>query len=74
MIKKNLINFFLDFPTVVSICPASKKEVTFDGVPIPEALARLESEGADVVTLNCARGPKTMLPLIEKCRAVCKVL
>lgn len=65
---------YSDLPNVVSICATSKKEITFDEVPVPEALARLESEGADVVALNCARGPKTMLPLIEKCKAVCKVM
>lgn len=59
---------------MVSICPVDGPGlVTFDGVPIPEALRRLEEEGADVVTLNCQRGPETMIPLIEQCKAVCKV-
>jgi len=74
MFQTFLLVCYADLPNVVSICATSKKEITFDEVPVPEALARLESEGADVVALNCARGPKTMLPLIEKCKAVCKVM
>ena len=34
---------------------------TFD-----EACRRLEAAGADVVGLNCSRGPATMLPLLER--------
>ena len=59
---------------VVSLCPVSRDGTyTFDGIPIEEALRRLEEEGADVVCLNCQRGPQTMIPLMKKCRAVCKV-
>ncbi|KAJ8025150.1 Betaine--homocysteine S-methyltransferase 1 [Holothuria leucospilota] len=39
---------------------------TLDGVELTEAMKRLESAGADVVGLNCFRGPDTMIPLIEK--------
>jgi betaine-homocysteine S-methyltransferase len=39
---------------------------TFDGVPAAEACKRLAAAGADVVGLNCMRGPSTMLPLIEQ--------
>src|SRR5207245_2832455 len=45
--------------------------VTFDGLPVEEACRRLESAGADVVGLNCIRGPRTMLPLLERIRAKC---
>jgi betaine-homocysteine S-methyltransferase len=38
--------------------------VTFDGVPLVEACRRLADAGADVVGLNCMRGPDTMLPLL----------
>jgi betaine-homocysteine S-methyltransferase len=38
--------------------------VTFDGVALVEACRRLEAAGADVVGLNCMRGPATMLPLL----------
>ena len=41
------------------------KPATLDGVEVGEALRRLEAAGADVVGLNCARGPATMLPLFE---------
>jgi betaine-homocysteine S-methyltransferase len=33
-----------------------------------DACARLEQAGADVVGLNCIRGPRTMLPLIARIR------
>lgn len=39
-----------------------------DGVPLEEAVQRLEQAGADVVGLNCARGPRTMLPEVERIR------
>ena len=47
--------------------------VTFDGVAIPEACRRLEAAGADVVGVNCARGPDTMIPLMKEVRKACKV-
>ncbi|KAL6080588.1 Homocysteine S-methyltransferase family protein [Balamuthia mandrillaris] len=40
--------------------------LTMDGLSPEEACKKLEEAGADVVGLNCARGPKTMLPLLEK--------
>ena len=46
---------------------------TTDDVPYPQALRELEELGADVVGLNCGRGPATMLPLLKECRKVCKV-
>lgn len=33
-----------------------------------DTCARLEQAGADVVGLNCARGPRTMLPMIRRIR------
>lgn len=39
---------------------------TLDDVEITEAMKRLEAAGADVVGLNCARGPETIIPLMEK--------
>ncbi|XP_076466823.1 betaine--homocysteine S-methyltransferase 1-like [Babylonia areolata] len=47
-------------------------DMTLDDVPIPQALRQLEEMGADVVGLNCGRGPSTMLPLLRQCRQVCK--
>ena len=46
---------------------------TTDDVPHPQALRELEELGADVVGLNCGRGPATILPLLKECRKVCKV-
>jgi len=43
-----------------------------DGVPIGKACRQLEEQGADVVGLNCARGPATMLPLLREVRQACK--
>jgi len=37
-----------------------------------EAMKRLEQAGADVVGLNCARGPRTMMPLLKKIREAVK--
>jgi len=39
---------------------------TRDGWTVAEAGRRLADAGADVVGLNCARGPRTMLPLLEE--------
>ena len=39
-----------------------------DGVSFLDSCRRLEQAGADVVGLNCARGPSTMLPLVEQIR------
>lgn len=41
---------------------------TRDGLSVAEACGRLEQAGADVVGLNCARGPRTMLPLLGPIR------
>ena len=42
---------------------------TAEGWSPEEACERFEDAGADVVGLNCTRGPETMLPLIERVRA-----
>jgi betaine-homocysteine S-methyltransferase len=39
-----------------------------EGMPMHEACRRLQDAGADVVGLNCSRGPATMLPAIERIR------
>ncbi len=43
-------------------------EETRDGWAPEEACRRLADAGADVVGLNCIRGPRTMLPLIARIR------
>lgn len=45
-----------------------KDEDTYEGVPIADALRKLQAAGADVVGLNCHRGPRTMLPAIKAIR------
>jgi betaine-homocysteine S-methyltransferase len=42
---------------------------TREGWSPEDACKRLEDAGADVVGLNCSRGPQTMLPLLERIRA-----
>jgi betaine-homocysteine S-methyltransferase len=39
-----------------------------EGPPMEEACRRLQDAGAEVVGLNCSRGPATMLPAIERIR------
>ena len=51
-------------PAVVTLA-IHREPVTREGVEPAEACARLADAGADVVGLNCIRGPKTMLPLLE---------
>ncbi|XP_061178821.1 S-methylmethionine--homocysteine S-methyltransferase BHMT2-like [Saccostrea echinata] len=58
-------------PSVVSLVPHGK-DITSDGLTFPEACKKLEEAGADVVGLNCCRGPKTMMPLIKDIRKACK--
>ena len=46
----------------------------FDGFSYPDACLELEKAGADVVGLNCTRGPETIIPLMREIRKVCKVM
>ena len=45
-----------------------REPVTRDGWSPGEACTLLEEAGADVVGLNCIRGPRTMLPLLREVR------
>lgn len=56
-----------ELPSLVSF--ASSGDRTIDGYEFDEACKRLEAEGADVVGLNCSRGPQTMLRIIDRIRA-----
>jgi betaine-homocysteine S-methyltransferase len=58
-------------PAVVTFA-MHQEELTRDGHTPAEACQRLEAAGADVVGLNCHRGPATMLPLIRQIRAAVK--
>ena len=54
-------------PAVVTLI-AHKDPRMRDGASPAEACKRLEAAGADVVGLNCGRGPQTLLPLLAKVR------
>ena len=54
-------------PAVVTLT-AHKDPDMRDGVSPAEACSHLEAAGADVVGLNCSRGPRTMLPLLKQVR------
>lgn len=58
-------------PAVITLTPYIPDETT-DDVPFPEACRRLEEAGADVVGINCGRGPRTMLPLLREIKKVCQ--
>jgi betaine-homocysteine S-methyltransferase len=54
-------------PAVVTLS-VHQEGVTPDGYTPEDICKRLEEAGADVVGLNCGRGPRTMLPLLERIR------
>jgi len=54
---------------VVATLAVHQEPLTREGLTPEDACRRLEQAGADVVGLNCIRGPKTMLPLLERIRA-----
>ena len=55
-------------PAVITFV-VHQAEQTRDRVSPEEACRRAEQGGADVVGLNCGRGPATMLPTLERIRA-----
>jgi betaine-homocysteine S-methyltransferase len=55
-------------PAVVTFAVHKDSDMR-DGVSASEACRRAEQAGADVVGLNCIRGPQTMLPLLAPIRA-----
>jgi betaine-homocysteine S-methyltransferase len=48
-------------------------DVTRENWTVADACKRVEAAGADVVGLNCIRGPATMMPLLKEIRAAIKV-
>jgi betaine-homocysteine S-methyltransferase len=54
-------------PAVITLAIHQRPE-TREGWTPEEACKRLEEAGADVVGLNCIRGPRTMLPLLRRIR------
>lgn len=60
-----------DMVAVVTIAVHRDANNFSDGVPLVEGCQRLEQAGADVVGLNCARGPETIMePLLKVRKAV----
>ena len=55
-------------PAVVTLA-IHREHRTREGWSVADACRRLEDAGADVVGLNCARGPATMLPVLREVRA-----
>ena len=53
-------------PAVITFTPATPQSC--DGYTWADACKTLEDNGADVVGLNCGRGPQTMLPLLSEIR------
>ena len=57
-------------PAVITLAVHRARQ-TRDGLSLEAACTRLADAGAAVVGVNCIRGPRTMLPLLEKiCPAV----
>jgi betaine-homocysteine S-methyltransferase len=52
-----------DLPAVATMI-VHREPTTREGLTLAEACTLLEQAGADVVGLNCGRGPRTMLPLL----------
>lgn len=52
-------------PAVITLA-IHREPQTREGWPVAEACKRLQDAGADVVGLNCMRGPGTMMPLLEE--------
>jgi betaine-homocysteine S-methyltransferase len=59
-------------PAVVTLT-MHRDGTTREGLSPGEACRRIEAAGADVVGLNCSRGPDTLLPLLEEVRAAVSV-
>jgi betaine-homocysteine S-methyltransferase len=58
-------------PAVVTMAQ-HREEQTREGWSVAEACQRLEAAGADVVGLNCHRGPDTIMPALKQIRAAVK--
>jgi methionine synthase I (cobalamin-dependent) len=57
----------LGLPAMVTLAP-TQRDRTRDGYGYAEACRILAGEGAQIVGLNCDRGPQTMLPLLAGIR------
>jgi betaine-homocysteine S-methyltransferase len=61
----------VNLPAVVTIAPMGEN-IMRDGVSIVDTCKELEQRGADVVGLNCFRGPATMMPYLKEIRKAVK--
>jgi betaine-homocysteine S-methyltransferase len=59
--------------TAVVTLAIHKDGTVREGTDPAEACRQLEAAGADVVGLNCTRGPDTLLPMLEEVRAAVSV-
>ena len=59
-------------PAVITLA-MHQEDVTREGWSAADACKRLADAGADVVGLNCIRGPETMLPLLEEIRGAVEI-
>ena len=59
----------LKLPAMVTLASVQQSQ-TRDDYGYVEACKILADHGADIVGLNCDRGPETMLPIIENIRSV----
>lgn len=60
-----------NLPAVVTIAMMGENKMR-DGDSAVEACQKLEQAGADVVGMNCFRGPETMMPYLREIRAAVK--
>ena len=58
--------------TAVVTLAMHQENVTRDNWTVADACKRIEDAGADVVGLNCIRGPATMMPLLHEVRKALK--
>jgi betaine-homocysteine S-methyltransferase len=58
--------------TAVITLAMHQEDVTREGWGVADACKRIVDAGADVVGLNCIRGPETMLPLLKQIRGAVK--
>lgn len=56
-----------DLPAMITFIPFAPRKM-MDGYTYEEACKILADNGAEIVGLNCGRGPNTMMPLLERIR------
>ena len=59
-----------NLPAMITFIPQAEK--TFEGYTWADACKKLEANGADIVGLNCGRGPETVFGFLEEIRKAVK--